>query len=147
MSEHEIRIHINREPYESPDPTTGVALYVLGKIGPHQELFREVGGDHEDEPVPNDHAPIRLRKDEHFYSQRDFHIIVNARPKVVPERVLSFDQIVKLAFENPPSGPNIMFTITYRHGPPQNPEGSLLEGQSVWIKDKMVFNVTPTDKS
>lgn len=147
MFEHEVRIHINREPYESPDPTTGAALYVLGKIGSHQELFREVGGDHEDEPVSNDHAPVRLRKDEHFYSQRDFHIIVNARPKVVTERVLSFDQIVKLAFENPPSGPNIMFTITYRNGPPKNPEGSLLEGQSVRIKDNMVFNVTPTDKS
>lgn len=147
MSEHEVRIHINREPYESPDPTTGAALYVLGKIGPHQELFREVGGDHEDEPVSNDHAPIRLTRDEHFYSQRDFHIIVNARPKVVTERVLSFDQIVKLAFENPPAGPNIMFTVTYRNGPPKNPEGTLLEGQSVRIKDKMVFNVTPTDKS
>jgi hypothetical protein len=147
MSEHEVRIHINREPYESPDPTTGAALYVLGKIGPHQELFREVGGDHEDEPVSNDHAPIRLTRDEHFYSQRDFHIIVNARPKVVTERVLSFDQIVKLAFEKPPSGPNIMFTVTYRNGPPKNPEGTLLEGQSVRIKDKMVFNVTPTDKS
>jgi hypothetical protein len=60
---------------------------------------------------------------------------------------LSFDQIVKLAFENPPSGPNIMFTVTYRNGPPKNPEGTLLEGQSVRIKDKMVFNVTPTDKS
>jgi hypothetical protein len=147
MSEHEVRIHIDRQPYESPDPTTGSALYVLGKIGGHRELFREVSGDQEDELVPNDGAPVRLKKDEHFYSERDFHIIVNARPKVVTERVLSFDQIVKLAFENPPSGPNIMFTITYRNGPPKNPEGSLLEGQSVKIKDKMVFNVTPTDKS
>jgi hypothetical protein len=146
-SKHEVRIHIDREPYESPDPTTGAALYALGKILAHRELFREVGGDLEDELMPNNTAPVRLKKDEHFYSQRDFHIIVNARPKVVTERFLSFAQIVALAFDNPPTGPNIMFTITYRNGPPKNPEGSLLEGQSVKIKDKMVFNVTPTDKS
>jgi hypothetical protein len=146
-SQHEVRIHIDREPYESPDPTTGAALYVLGKIAANRELFREVDGDLEDELVPNDNTPVRLKKDEHFYSQRDFHIIVNARPKVVTERFLSFAQIVALAFDNPPTGPNIMFTITYRNGPPKNAEGSLLEGQSVKIKDKMVFNVTPTDKS
>ena len=146
-TQHEVRVHIDRAPYESPDPTTGAALYVLGKIGAHRELFREVGGDREDELVANDTTPLRLKKDEHFYSERDFHIIVNARPKVVTERFLSFAQIVALAFDNPPTGPNIMFTITYRNGPPQNPEGSLLEGHSVKIKDKMVFNVTPTDKS
>lgn len=147
MSEHQIRIYINREPFESPDPTTGAALYALGKIGAHQELFREEAGNHEDDLVPNDTTLVRVNKDEHFYSQRDFHIIVNARQKVVTERFLSFAQVVALAFDNPPTGPNIMFTITYRNGPPKNPEGSLLEGQSVKIKDKMVFNVTPTNKS
>jgi len=147
MSEHEVRIHIDRQPYESPDPTTGAALYVLGKIGGHRELFREIDGDREDELVPNDATALRLKKDEHFYSERDFHIIVNARQKVVTQRVLSFAQIVALAFDTPPTAPNLMFTVTYRNGPRQNPEGSLLEGQSVRIKDKMVFNVTPTDKS
>jgi Multiubiquitin len=147
MSEHEVRIHIDRQPYESPDPTTGAALYILGKISGHRELFREVDGDHEDELVPNDAASVRLKKDEHFYSERDFHIIVNARQKVVTQKVLSFAQIVALAFDNPPTAPNLMFTVTYRNVPRQNPEGSLLEGQSVKIKDKMVFNVTPTDKS
>jgi hypothetical protein len=62
--------------------------------------------------VPNDATAVRLKKDEHFYSERDFHIIVNARPKVVMQSVLSFAQIVALAFDNPPIEPNIMFTIT-----------------------------------
>jgi len=79
MSEHEVRIHINRQAYKSPDPTTGGALYVFGKIGAHRELFCEVGGDHEDELVPNDATPVRLKKGEHFYSERGFHISVNAR--------------------------------------------------------------------
>lgn len=29
---HEVRIHIDNKPYDSPDPTTGEALYLLGKV-------------------------------------------------------------------------------------------------------------------
>ena len=146
-SNYEVRIHIDRQPYQSPNPTTDAALYALGQVAGNRELFREVDGDHEDVPVPRDDARIHLRQDEHFYSEKDFHIVVNARPKVVTENRLSFARIVALAFENPPSGPNIMFTITYRNGPRGNREGTLAEGGTVKIKDGMIFNVTATDKS
>lgn len=144
---HEVRIHIDREPYESPNPTTGAALYRLGQVSTHRELFREVDGDHEDVPVPNDGTEVGLKQDEHFYSEKEFTIVVNGRPKIVTERELSFDEIVLLAFNPPPSGPNIMFTITYRNGPLKNPEGTLIEGGIVKIKEGMIFNVTQTDKS
>jgi len=79
--------------------------------------------------------------------RKDFEIIVNGRKKVVTKNELSFDEIVALAFNPVPSGPNIMFTITYRHGPAANPQGNLLEGGTVKLKDGMIFNVTATDKS
>jgi hypothetical protein len=78
---------------------------------------------------------------------RPFTIIVNGREKKVNDDELSFRQIVGLAFDSPPSGENIVFTITYRNGPRENPEGSLYEGKSVKIRSGMVFNVTATDKS
>jgi len=78
---------------------------------------------------------------------RSVTIIVNGRPKKVDAHELSFDQLVALAFEVPPSGPNILITITYRGGPKENPEGSLVAGQSVKLKDGMKFNVVATDKS
>jgi hypothetical protein len=78
---------------------------------------------------------------------KQFNIIVNGRKKVVTTDELSFDQIVGEAFNPVPTGPNIMFTITYRHGPHANPEGTLIEGGSVQVKDGMIFNVTQTDKS
>jgi len=65
---HETRIHIDRKPYESPNPTTGAALYILGKVATGYELFREVRGDKEDEPVSNDNKEVHLKEDEHFYS-------------------------------------------------------------------------------
>ena len=143
----EVRIHINRKPYESPTPTTGASLYALGKVPAHCELFREVGGDREDEVVPNDNAKLHLKQDEHFYSQKDYRIVVNAQQKVVTTKELSFPELIALAFDSPPSGPNIMFTITYRKGPHANSQGTLVEGTSVKIKEGMVFNVTATDKS
>lgn len=67
-ADHEVRVHIDQHPYHSPNPTTGAALYTLGRVQPHHELFREVEGDREDAPVPNDGMPLHLRQDEHFHS-------------------------------------------------------------------------------
>jgi hypothetical protein len=74
-------------------------------------------------------------------------IIVNGREKVVASKELTFDQVVALAYDNPPSGPNWVFTVTYRRGHGQKPEGSLVEGGTVKVKEGMIFNVTATDKS
>lgn len=88
------------------------------------------------------------KKNEGHGHDRQVTIIVNGRPKVVPaNEELSFAQVVALAFDNPPTGANIIFTVTYRKGPEHKPEGTLTEGQSVKVKDGMIFNVTPTDKS
>lgn len=78
---------------------------------------------------------------------RGTNIIVNGRPKVVTEKELSFMDIVKLAFDPVPTGEFIVLTITYRKGHGHKPEGTLLEGQSIKVKEGMIFNVTATDKS
>jgi hypothetical protein len=144
-----VRIYIDQKPYESPNPTTGEALYILGHVQVGLELYREVSGDKEDSPVPNDLEVVHLAEAEHFHSgpPREFTVIVNGRKKTVMTRELSFDEIVALAFNPIPTGPNVLFTVTYGRGPKANPEGTLLEGGTVKIKDGMVFSVTQTDKS
>jgi len=146
---HYMRIHIDQKPYESPHPTTGEALYILGHVQAGLELYREVSRDQEDAPISNGPETVHLKEDEHFHSgsPKEYTIIVNGRKKVVTTNEVSFDQIVHLAFDPVPTGPNILFIVTYGHGPRANPEGTLLEGQMVKIKDGMVFSVTPTDKS
>ncbi len=79
--------------------------------------------------------------------EKEYTIIVNGREKVVTTKELTFDEVVALAFDNPPSGPYICFTITYRRGHGNKPEGTLTEGEAVKVKDGMIFNVTATDKS
>lgn len=78
---------------------------------------------------------------------KETNIIVNGRPKTVFTKELSFSDVVALAFDSPPSGPNILFTITYRRGHSEKPEGTLVEGESAKVKEGMIFNVTSTDKS
>jgi hypothetical protein len=72
---------------------------------------------------------------------------VNGQEKIVATKTITFEEIVVLAFPNPPTGQNILFTVGYEDGPHSNPAGSLLPGGKVKIKDGMIFNVTPTDKS
>jgi multiubiquitin len=148
---HLTRIHIDQKSYASPNPTTGEALYKLGHVEAGFELFREVKGDKEDPEMPDGPDPVHLREDEHFHSgpakPKKFTIIVNGQQKIVTTKTVTFEEIVKLAFPNPPSGQNILFTVGYEDGPHANSSGSLLPGGKVKVKDGMIFNVTPTDKS
>lgn len=86
-------------------------------------------------------------KHENHGHTKEYTIIVNGREKIVTEKELSFAEVVALAFDNPPQGPNIVITITYRRGEGNKPEGILVEGEIVKIKEGMIFNVTATDKS
>ena len=74
-------------------------------------------------------------------------ITVNGRSKSVATEYLSYDEVVRLAFDNPPTGPDVMFTVTYRRGPRDKPEGTLIKGESIKVRAGMIFNVTATDKS
>src|SRR5713101_5736 len=125
---HEVRIHIDEHKYESPNPTTGAALYTLGNVAAGLELYREVSGDREDKPIENG-TTVHLKEDEHFHSgpPKTFTIYVNGQKKVVGTKAVSFAQIVTLAFPAPPAGENILYTISYEDGPPANPQGSLKE--------------------
>jgi len=75
------------------------------------------------------------------------NIIVNARPRNLAKTEISFEEILLLAYDQPPSGPNWVFTVTYHRGHGEKPEGSLRAGGSVKVKEGMVFDVTATDKS
>lgn len=145
------RIHIDQHPYESPNPTTGSALYALGKVAPSLELFREVEGGREDAGVPKDGTTIYLSEDAHFHSgapiRKLYHIIVNLEPKDVGKGVLTFWEVVALAYPNPQMGPNIVYTVTYRKAVGPMHQGSLVEGGTVEIRNGTIFSVTQTDKS
>jgi hypothetical protein len=65
---NEVHIIIDKKEKTSPNPTTGAALYVLGQVQAGYELFREVHGKGDDEPIPNDGTVVNLKNGDHFYS-------------------------------------------------------------------------------
>jgi hypothetical protein len=128
---------------------SGETLRGLFNLPQNTELLR----DHEsprDEEIGDDErftfadGPVFITRKAEV---RDTTIIVNGRPKTVTGKTVSFEQIVALAYNPVRSEPFILYTVQYSRGPRANPEGELLAGQQVKIKDRMVFLVTETDKS
>lgn len=73
-------------------------------------------------------------------------IIVNAQQKTVAKEQLFFDDVVDLAYPGGPRGATLVYTVAYRRAR-GNKSGTLVEGESVPVKEGMIFDVTQTDKS
>src|SRR5260221_12035150 len=138
---HQRRIHIAEPRYESPNPTTADALYRLANVAPGLALYREVNGNREDESIENGSEIIHLKQDEHFHSgqPKTYTIIVNGQARTVTTKRETYDQIVALAYPTPPS-PGTTYTVTYDNGPKKNPHGELEKGESLRVRDGMIFN-------
>lgn len=74
--------------------------------------------------------------------REEFTIIVNGRPKKVTSSVISFEEVVALAFD--PVPPNAFFSVMWSHG---NQGGSLTPGATVAVQNGMKFDVTETGQS
>lgn len=95
--------------------------------------------------TPNDQTGIGHDHDDSH--DHKYNIVVNGRAKVWHSDQISFDQIVTLAYPVPPYGENTLFSVTYRKGHGHKPEGILAAGETVRVKEGMIFDVTATDKS
>lgn len=79
---------------------------------------------------------------------KDITIIVNTREKTVSQKELTYSEIIALAYETPPTGADVMFTVTYRRGHGEKPEGTMVETDApLKLKKGMIINVSATDKS
>lgn len=80
----------------------------------------------------------------HGHENKPKNIIVNARPKKFDGDRITYSEVVQLAFTGSVD-PNIVYTVTYVG--PQIPDGTLVEGQSVVIRNGMKFDVNKTNRS
>jgi hypothetical protein len=75
-------------------------------------------------------------------------IIVDGQPKPVPSDVVSYVEVVELAYPGQSGDPQYTFTVTYRNADQKPHDGTLVTGQTVRVKrEGTVFNVTRTTKS
>lgn len=114
-----------------------------------REAEHELERVHHAEELAEEHlkkAVHDLERAEHD-QPRTVDLIINTRAKPWPEETISYDQVVALAALPLPQGQNPGFTIVYEDGPGKNRTGTLIAGQSVRVKNEMVFHVTPTNRS
>ena len=55
--------------------------------------------------------------------------------------------MVVLAFGSISNDPNIVYTVTYKKGDNNKPEGIMVKGDEIKVKNEMRFNVTQTNRS
>jgi hypothetical protein len=74
-------------------------------------------------------------------------LIVNGTPHKWTEKKISYTEVVQLEFLDYPQDPPTTYSVKYRKGPGNKPEGELTKGQSTPVKDRMEFKVSPTGQS
>jgi hypothetical protein len=130
---------------------TGSEIRKLGDIPADDEIFLKIEKPWEDELIM-DATKVDLARPglEHFFSReapKITKIIVNGREKDWDKRQISFKEVVELAFGQYIDKPTMVYTVAYEDGRRQNPEGSMVRGETVFVKNKMIFHATATDKS
>lgn len=127
----------------------GAEIRRLGNIPPYDEIFLAVKKPWEDEPIPDDKQVNLARPEiEHFYSKvKEVVIVINGTPHKWIKEKISFKEVIILAFGKYIDKPTMVYTVAYEDGPKQNVEGSMFAKQEVYVKPKMIFNASATDKS
>lgn len=74
-------------------------------------------------------------------------IIVEATPHEWPKEEISYDDVVSFEFPDHAQHPEVTYSVTYKRGHGNKPEGILLPGKSVKVKDGMIFNVSDSGQS
>lgn len=128
---------------------TGKELKELGNVKETEELYLKVEPPYENELIEDsDEVNLARKGKEHFISQKfSVVIIVNARAKNWEKRKISFEEVVVLAFGTYDPNPNRIYTVSYSNGPGPKPEGTMVRGENVKVKNKMNFDVSATDRS
>jgi len=92
----------------------------------------------EEKEIKNDHPS----KDE-----KEVTIIVNTDPHQVPKNDISYKDVVTLGFPDFPQHPQRIYSVKYRRGHGDKPEGILNPGTTTKAKDQMIFDVWFTGES
>ncbi len=78
----------------------------------------------------------------------EFAIVVNGTEHTVTNDVVTFDQVVDIAFPRHPTNPDVVFSVTFEKAASKPHQGTLAAGGSVTVKKNgTVFDVTQTNRS
>ncbi|MCG5234534.1 multiubiquitin domain-containing protein [Xanthobacter oligotrophicus] len=123
---------------------------LVGKDNADTELLLE-REEQPDKVISDDHD-VRLAGDgvEKFKTRpakATLTIIVEGSPHSWTKNKISYDQVVTLEVPDYAQHPEITYSVKYTNGPNNRPDGVLAKGESVHVKDGMIFSVSETGQS
>ncbi len=74
-------------------------------------------------------------------------IIVNGTPHEWPKEDITYEQVVAWEFPDYAQHPEFTYSVKYKNGHGNKPEGILAPGGSVKVKEGMIFSVSRTGQS
>ena len=74
-------------------------------------------------------------------------IIVEGTPHEWTEKEITYEEVVTLEVPDYPNHPEITYSVKYKNGHGNKPEGILAPGASIKVKNRMIFNVSETGQS
>ncbi len=79
--------------------------------------------------------------------KKNVTIVVNGTPHEWPKGEITYAEVVTLDVPDYLKHPEITYSVKYKNGQGNKPEGTLAPGASVKIKDGMIFSVSETGQS
>lgn len=128
---------------------TGQSVRGLLNVPPTLVLLRDYESP-QDEPI-NEHEPVKFADGPVFITRpgkpHEITIIVEGTPHQWLKPTINYAEVVTLFDPNFPQHPDITYSVKFKNGPHNKPEGILSPGASIKVKDRMVFNVCATGQS
>lgn len=148
--ERRFPIQIDEQPFTVKGPfITGAKILALVGKDPERHFVTQILVGVDDIVIgPEDRVDLAQPGRERFtVVAKPCEVIVNTRPRNVTQQVLTFDEVVRLAFDTSSDNEAVAYTVVYRKGDPSKPEGSVVKGGSVKVRCGMIFDVDRTDRS
>lgn len=79
--------------------------------------------------------------------KKNVEIVVNGTSSEVEKSIITYSEVVTLAFPDFAQHPEMTYSVTYQRGHGEKPEGILVPGGEVKVKDEMIFYVKHTGQS
>jgi len=131
---------------------SGAALRAVSDLDGEHDIFLKVAGGPDRLIGYQDLVDLGAPGVEHLFiaikTVSMWEITVNSRQEFVPNKVVTFDEVVKLAYPSASAETNVIYSITYRHVASKPHSGELAAGGSVEVQHQgSVFNVARTIQS
>lgn len=147
-----LKFTVNGKLYDWPEQfITGKQIREVADVDSDDEIYLDNKKPYVDKLIKDeDEVDLARPTIENFYTVAvNFKVIINiggvniiwTKPKI------SFEEVIVEAYGNYSDSPTMVYTVAYEDGPKQNPEGSMIKGAIVFVKDKMIFHATATDRS